>query len=87
METLQLPAWTLISAVRYALGRHSAIVGETADLVRRTWNELPNGTRGIIERDIREHLERADQHWPDPLDIVDNDTWRALQRDLTRTPA
>lgn len=48
----------LISAVRYALGRRSYIVGDTCDFVRSIRGKLSDNCRRIIIRDIEEELER-----------------------------
>lgn len=47
-------------AVRYALGRHSYIVGTVIDEVKSAWDALTPRAREVIERDIREHVTRGD---------------------------
>lgn len=46
----------LVSAVRYALGRRTYIVGWTVDEVIRVWPELSNKVRAVIARDLHQFL-------------------------------
>jgi hypothetical protein len=48
-----------ISAVRYAIGRMTYIVGETTEFVMRAWPEL-GAARSTIYRDVCEAVTRAD---------------------------
>ncbi len=59
---MTVPDWVIISTVRYALGRRSYIVSDTSQLVMRVWPDLPTQERGVILRDILEHLNR--KPWP-----------------------
>lgn len=52
----------LVSAVRYALGRHSYIVGDTCDTVKHLGRHLTVPQLRVILRDVREHQER-DAKW------------------------
>lgn len=63
----------LISAVRYALGRATYIVGTTTDEVTRVWGELSNNTRAVIRRDVCEALDRGQVGME-----MDNSRWRHL---------
>lgn len=70
-----------ISAVRYAIGRATYIVGETADFVMRMWPHLGEA-RAIIYRDVAEALLRQDQH-PERRILghdCDERAWRDLHR-------
>lgn len=44
----------MVSAVRYALGRMSYIVGWTVDETIRVWSDLSLNSRTVIERDVRQ---------------------------------
>ena len=56
-EPLQVPAWVLISALRYAFGRASYIVSQTCSLVRDQWPNLSPTTQQAVFREIGEHLD------------------------------
>lgn len=45
--------WLIISAVRYALGRMTYVVGMTVDEAIRVWPHLHDGTKIVIEKDVR----------------------------------
>ncbi len=71
----------LISAVRYALGRATYIVGTTTDEVTRVWNELSENTRTVIRRDVSEALDRGqvgmemdDSRWRHLISFMDDHT-------------
>lgn len=63
----------LISAVRYALGRATYIVGTTTDEVKRVWGELSENTRMVIRRDVCEALDRGQVGME-----MDDSRWRHL---------
>lgn len=68
----------LVSAVRYALGRKTYIVSETARELRRVWNDLPSTVQDVIIRDIRADLElwqRTPEFAPHQCDIEE---WQQL---------
>lgn len=46
----------MVSAIRYALGRRTYIVGMTVDEVIRVWPELDAATRSTIKRDVSHHI-------------------------------
>lgn len=48
----------LVSAVRYALGRQTYIVGWTVEEVVRAWPQLTTALRGLIIRDVTDAAER-----------------------------
>lgn len=71
----------LISAVRYALGRATYIVGTTTDEVKRVWSELSENTRMVIRRDVSEALDRGqvgmemdDSRWRHLISFMDDHT-------------
>jgi len=49
----------LVSAVRYALGRATYIVGATVDEVLRVWPKLSENARHVIRRDVTEALSEG----------------------------
>lgn len=65
----------LVSAVRYALGRQTYIVGWTVDEVLSVWPSLDTGTRTLIQRDVAQALDR-----PPPLGIseIDRPDWQRI---------
>lgn len=73
----------VLSALRYALWRHSYTVSVTADYIRDNWQYLNDQTRYNIVRDIKEHLENVKDEWAnDPLCSMDLETWTNLLNDL-----
>ena len=50
-----------VAAVRYCLGRMSYIVGDCADWLCNQWPNVEPKMRNVIERDIREAVQRDDQ--------------------------
>ena len=67
----------MVSAVRYALGRATYIVGVTCEEVREVWQFMNPNTRNVIERDLREYLRLL----PEPrsaLVAMDDEQWRRL---------
>ena len=51
----------MISALRYAIGRQSYMPGMAIDYIRMLIPKLSTGTLYIIERDIREEVERYER--------------------------
>ena len=80
-QTVTIPLGTLeswaISAVRYALGRRTYIVSDTAWRLRAVWQHLRAGTREVILRDVREALGAADRGLSIG-DDCDREEWRDL---------
>lgn len=64
----------IVSAVRYALGRSTYIVGWTVDEVIRIWDELPATTQTLIARDVGDALSNE---WPQMMEM-DRDEWVRL---------
>lgn len=65
----------VISAVRYALGRSTYIVGATVNEVIRVWPELSQNTRKVIARDVSSWLTY--EHSGMAMDAAD---WLRLMR-------
>lgn len=70
-----------VAAVRYCLGRMSYIVGDCADWLCEQWPNIEPKMRAVIERDIREAVERDDasrcfarDHHPLGMDM-DREQW------------
>lgn len=72
----------MVSAVRYALGRMSYIVGWTVDETIRVWSDLSPNSRTVIERDVRQAKldgvvgtrHRHRQEWDRLLTHIENQT-------------
>ena len=80
---IEVPEWAVISAVRYALGRSSYAVGDTADLVRSLWPKLSDHARKIIRHELEGHIrfsERLNKIAFNPEDLT---TWKNLLGYLT----
>ena len=62
-----------MSAVRYMLGRSSYGVGSVCDFLRDNKDRLTESNKGVITRDILEHLEKFPDtpHKKDWIEIVD----------------
>lgn len=70
----------LVSAVRYALGRHTYVVKETADAVRANLAQIPNKLLVVIVRDIDEFFTRTGSS--SAFGAQDDKEWRALRADI-----
>ena len=64
----------IVSAVRYALGRSTYIVGWTVDEIIRVLDELPATTQTLIARDVGDALSNE---WPQMMEM-DRDEWVRL---------
>lgn len=71
MTTILLDEQMLTSAVRYALGRATYIVGFTVEQCINVWPELADKTRAVIIRDITEQRGRH-------LFAFDGDEWERV---------
>ena len=67
----------LISALRYALGRSTYIVGETCDWVRAYWPHIHPRDRETMLCDLRRWLDQSERHARLPWSS-DMREWRAL---------
>jgi hypothetical protein len=46
----------VMSALRYALGRHTYVPGAVQDWISDNWDSLDSNTKTVIVRDVCEHL-------------------------------
>ena len=74
------PEWAIIQSCRYAWGRKTYAVAQTADHVRSVWPHLSERTRSVILRDLSDDVRRRTE-W-DGEDQMDVRTLRELERDL-----
>jgi hypothetical protein len=78
------PHLLLISSQRYCIGRTSYIVGWWCESLIRAWPSVPENTKEILKRDLREAIEdddraRADGETYLPLGHkCDRKAWEAL---------
>ena len=70
----------LIAAFRYYLGRMTISTCFFARGLARAWNELEEGTRGIIERELEETFKEDDKIRAS----LKPATWRPLGHDCDR---
>ena len=71
----------LMSALRYALGRHSYVPGAVQDWITLHWDSLDSNTKAIIVRDVFEYLYRDysfknDAQFMDVAGDYDNKEWQ-----------
>ena len=59
-DTMTVPWWMVVSAVRYSCGRQSYIVSDTADWLITNWERLPEEARHTIQRDLEGEFRRDD---------------------------
>lgn len=64
----------VVSAVRYALGRSTYVVGWTIGELIRIWDDLPVSTRSVVLRDVNDALNTT---WPPMMDM-DRAEWVRL---------
>lgn len=80
MGLIEVSQGTLISAVRYAIGRSTYIVSDTCAVVRGTWDALSPKTQEVIIRDVERALN-------DTMTFLghqqDADEWRDLLAYMT----
>jgi len=55
------PDFMVIGSFRYALGRQTYVVGETAQWLAANWNTLSENARFVIRRDLAEAIARDDK--------------------------
>ena len=60
-DTVTVPWWMVVSATRYATGRQSYAVSDTADWLITNWESLPERARDIIQRDLEDDFRRDDE--------------------------
>lgn len=81
---IPLPEWVLISALRYAMGRHTYIVSDTDYLIRRVWGSLSDETKNILHRDLGEFLDREARLEQRNYTQLDLDVWKNLYNWMER---
>lgn len=69
----QLSIW-LLRSFRYCLGRHTYVVSDCADDLKKYWEVMPEGYRKQIVDDIKHYLE----HLLEGEHICDIKTWTKL---------
>lgn len=74
----------LLSALRYALHRHSYVPSTVAGYIARNWASIPSNTQNLIIRDLQEHLA-AHADWQfEVITAIDYSTWQDLYTTLTK---
>ncbi len=73
--TVMVPSWCVLSALEYALGRHTYIVELTVELVKKIWRDLESGTRETVRRRVKDYLLQSSMNLHDDLDLQ---SWRDL---------
>lgn len=59
----------IVSAIRYALGRHTYIVLDTTSFVLQNYEILTKNTIDVIVRDVTKEIQNMS-------DGIDKDTWK-----------
>ncbi len=73
-----------ISAMRYAMGRRSYVVGMTVEWVRTNWPRFCRNTRIVMTRDLKEQIDDLEVR-PGYLGMsCDEDDWRGLYEFMRR---
>lgn len=75
MKTVMVTEAMLLSAVRYALGRQTYIVGETVREVLAVWPSLNPRMQGLIRHEVTEALK---QEGPLAVSPIDRAEWQRL---------
>ena len=74
----------MIGFVRYCLPRHSYIVGDCIDIVKKHWADLPEGTQSVIGYDVCKHIDDTQERIADydedfrKFHQIDLDSWKEL---------
>lgn len=76
----------LVSAVRYALGRHTYVVKWTVDEVIWIWPKLSFTVQQTILRDVQQHLSDQKNKKPSGMDLIDNTEWQRLLAFINTQP-
>jgi hypothetical protein len=84
-KTYGMGGLMITAAFRYCLGRRTYIAGECVDWILANWNDWPENVQTIIQRDLEQEFERAEQNpdWNPLGDDCDKREWekvRALWR-------
>lgn len=85
-ESMPIPSWLVIDAVRYCVGRQSYQVATTTEWLVANWSKLPLQARSVIENDLEEAFERDArarlgfaEHKPLGSDM-DRERWKKVRR-------
>ncbi len=73
-----------VSALRYALGRASYIVGDTIQFISDYWKYLDAGMREVILRDLGDEIRKAEELKYKLGHDHDHNAWLRLRDELTR---
>ena len=71
----------IMAAVRYALPRHSYMVGTTQDYIKRHWKDLSKYHWTILA-DIREYVNEGDFSNERTVEFMDVNSWIATYNEL-----
>lgn len=80
MARVNVDDGVLVSAVRYALGRHTYVVKETCDSVRDNLRLIQRKLLVVMIRDIDEHFGRHGKS--SAFGEQDDVEWRDLRNDI-----
>lgn len=72
-NSVPVPEWVIMSAVRYALGRKSYIVSETIYMLTEVWASLSDQTKTMIVNEVSEYVQRQKNQ-----DDYDTQDWKAF---------
>ena len=75
---ISCPDWVIINATRYAIGRMSYVVEDTADLLISILHQFPADCCEIVLRDIREEVERAERRGEWVGMKMDHEQWKRV---------
>ena len=75
----------ILSALRYALYRHTYIPGVVAAYIKRNWQSIPPNTQYTITKDLQEHLRYFAAWQTNPSWQIDYATWQNLYNHITKT--
>lgn len=66
----------VLSALRYAMGRHTYITSLTSDFIRRHWKSINPQNQYNIHRDLKEFLEHDTD--TSTINMIDHEAWQNL---------
>jgi hypothetical protein len=82
-----------LQSFRYALGRRTYAVQDTADTIKKFWPQLDPRTKLLIERELSEAIDldqrsRSEGKTRHPLGMdMDRNSWQGLARFITKDGA
>lgn len=68
----------MLQATRYALGRRTTAPSDTSSAIVCAWRAIPPYWQDLIERDLRDEIQRAEQRGEYVGDECDYRTWTNL---------